>query len=463
MKNFAVVIPAYNEAETIRELVQRTLPYCQRVIVVDDASTDNTIANLEKLPITLLRNQTNQGKGASLWKGMQAALAMEVSFIITLDGDGQHLPEDIPKFLKQQESHPEHILIGSRLANKSVIPAKRYYANKIANFWISWAAGYPITDSQSGFRLYPATLLKIIDFKKLDKTKSFVFESEILIKAAKHKIYSYPIKIAAIYAQNARPSHFRGVWDIVQITRMVAWQLLSRGFYLQGLFNSLFQSRIKQWRLDTLGMDGFAMLFVSNLVILATGSLSLIFTIARVYRIAQQTPRQATSGTCYMVLGMRLNQGELAPDYKLRLNTAKAMFTQGNNILILGGNTSSATQTEAQAGKTYLIAQGVPAEKIYTEAQSLHTLENLQQARLFLKENQQQVTLISNRYHLARCHSLAKGLGIEHRLCAAEPQFKLNLRSLFKIIQESYLLHWYEVGKIWAHWTNNKKMLKRIN
>jgi glycosyltransferase involved in cell wall biosynthesis len=452
MTNFAVVIPAYNEAHTIRDIAQRTLAYCQQVIVVDDGSTDNTVATLEGLPVTILRNQTNQGKGASLWQGMQAA--MGVSFIITLDADGQHLPEDIPQFLAMQQSYPEHIIIGSRLADKSAIPTKRYYANKVANFWISWAAGYIITDSQSGFRLYPASLLKKLEFKNLDKSKSFVFESEILIKAAQLGVSSVPISIAAVYAENARPSHFRPVWDIVQITRMVAWQLISRGLYLQGLF--------KQWRLNTIGMDGLAMLLLSNIVILATGGISLIVTAAGVYRVAQHMPRQAASGGCYMVLGMRLNQGKLSPDYVLRLNTAQAMFTPDSRILILGGKTSPFAQSEAQAGQAYLIAQGVPADNILIEDQSRHTLENLQQAKRLLAENEQ-VILITNRYHLARSHAFAKGFSIAHSLCAAEPRLVLNLRTLFKMMQESYLLHWYEVGKVWARWTANKKMLKRIS
>jgi hypothetical protein len=98
----------------------------------------------------------------SLWDGFQLALKNKNDFIITLDGDAQHAPEDIDLLINKRKKHKKHIIIGARLADKDSIPAKRYYANKIANFWIAWASGYPISDSQSGFRLY-----NFISFKNI--------------------------------------------------------------------------------------------------------------------------------------------------------------------------------------------------------------------------------------------------------------------------------------------------------
>lgn len=233
---FAIVIPAYNEAATIHDVVSRALKQSDNVIVVDDGSADNTVREIEALPVRLIRHSHNKGKAASLWDGIQAALESGVDNIITLDGDGQHAPEDIPLLLSKSVSFPNDIIIGARLADKSAIPAKRYYANKVANFWLAWAAGYPIHDSQSGFRLYPA---KLFDGLKISTKHGFVFESEILIKAAQKKIYSHPVKIPAVYRENARPSHFRGVTDITLITLMVAKSLLSRLLYPQGLYRSL--------------------------------------------------------------------------------------------------------------------------------------------------------------------------------------------------------------------------------
>lgn len=235
--SFAVVIPAYNEEATIHDIVTRALKHSSLVIVVDDGSTDETISKLKGLPIELIKNEKNQGKAASLWKGILTARDFNVNYIVTLDGDGQHAPEDIPRLLGQSEEKPKSIIIGARLADKSVIPAKRYYANRIANFWIAWAAGYPLSDSQSGFRVYPSKLFDDLDIS-ISKRDSFVFESEIIIKASQRGIRCTAVAIPAVYAENARPSHFRGVRDITFITLMVGSSLISRGFYPQGLYRS---------------------------------------------------------------------------------------------------------------------------------------------------------------------------------------------------------------------------------
>lgn len=134
INNFAIVIPAYNEEATIFDVVQRALNLSDKVIIVDDGSSDNTIEKLSDLPIKLIKHEVNKGKAASLWDGFIQALEMDVDTIITLDGDGQHAPEDIPLLLAKAREYPNDIIIGARLADKSAIPAKRYYANKIANF-----------------------------------------------------------------------------------------------------------------------------------------------------------------------------------------------------------------------------------------------------------------------------------------------------------------------------------------
>ena len=238
--NIAIVIPAYNEEATIYDVVQAALKQCEKVIVVDDGSIDKTIAKLEGLPVTLIEHKENKGKAASLWSGFMAAINTGVDAIITIDGDGQHAAEDIPLLLNKAEEFPKDIIIGARLADKSAIPAKRYYANKIANFWVSWAAGYPIADSQSGFRLYPTALF---DNLTISVEHGFVFESEILIKAAQRGVYSHPVKIPAVYKKGARASHFRGVHDITLITKMVWKSLHTRWFFLSGLYHSSIRPR----------------------------------------------------------------------------------------------------------------------------------------------------------------------------------------------------------------------------
>ena len=240
--DIALVIPAYNEAATIRDLAERCLAIVRHVIVVDDGSTDGTAEQLHGLDLTLLRHPVNQGKAASLWDGMREARKWKVDGIATMDGDGQHLPEDIPRLLEQFRAAPGTIVIGSRLHEKANIPRARYNANRFANFWIAWAAGYPIIDSQSGFRIYPADLLERVTVAHR-RAHCFVFESEILIEAGRVGIVSHPVPIAAIYLTSARASHFRPVVDIAHIVRMIAWKLVKRGMYLDGLLRSLKKDR----------------------------------------------------------------------------------------------------------------------------------------------------------------------------------------------------------------------------
>jgi len=233
----AVVIPAYNEARTIRDVAQRALAQMPLVIVVDDGSEDGTAAALDGLPVVVLRNEINCGKAASLRRGANEAIKRGANAILTLDGDGQHCPEDIPRLAEVYAAAQGRMVIGSRLHMREEIPPARYWANRFANFWISWASGYAIDDSQSGFRIYPATLFAQARVN-YDEAHSFVFESEILIEAARLGVHAKCVPISVSYSARARPSHFRPVVDIARIVRMVAWRLLARGLYLQGLVRS---------------------------------------------------------------------------------------------------------------------------------------------------------------------------------------------------------------------------------
>ncbi len=236
--NVVVVIPAYNEAATIRDVASRALEHCSQVVVVDDGSTDDTVAQLDGLPLTVLQNEKNAGKAASLWNGMRYALQQGAEAVITLDGDGQHDPADIPRLLAVSERYPGHTLIAARLQNRESAPRARLFANNFADFWISWAAGQWVHDSQSGFRLYPAELLRGLTPRQ-DRRYGFVFESEVLIIGIRRGFPSISVPITSVYRHGARPSHFRPVADITLIVRMVAWKLITRGLFLPGLWRAL--------------------------------------------------------------------------------------------------------------------------------------------------------------------------------------------------------------------------------
>jgi glycosyltransferase involved in cell wall biosynthesis len=233
--HFAVVIPAYNEAPSIADIALRARRFTDLVIVVDDGSRDGTAQALMQLPVTVLHNPANIGKGKSICRGAQYALARGASAIVTLDGDGQHRPEDIPQLLDRAARQPGDLIIAARLRERRQAPVLRRFANRCADFWISWAAGQRICDSQSGFRLYPAAVFR----QCTTESNGFVFESEILIDAARRGINTGAIAIDTLYDRNSRASHYRPVTDTCSIVRMVAWKLIQRGLYPLGLLRSL--------------------------------------------------------------------------------------------------------------------------------------------------------------------------------------------------------------------------------
>jgi glycosyltransferase involved in cell wall biosynthesis len=236
------VIPAYNEAATIRDVATRTLGFVHDVIVVNDGSTDSTVAALEGVGVTLVSNPTNLGKGTSLWRGFALALADGADAVITLDGDAQHCPEDIPRLVAAADAQPGRIIIGARLWDKDKVPPLRYFGNRFANFWVAWAAGFPVADSQSGFRLYPASVLRQVDVFHGPNAR-FAFESEILIEAGRAGVRTSAVAISALYPPNARASHYRSAVDTARIVRMIAWKLITRGLDPVGLFRSLSLAR----------------------------------------------------------------------------------------------------------------------------------------------------------------------------------------------------------------------------
>lgn len=234
----AVVIPTYNESATIREVVTEALQQSDDVIVVDDGSMDESHTQLDGLNVHLLRHQQNQGKATALQTGFEHAIKLNAEMVITLDGDGQHNPLEIPNLIRAAEQHPQCIIIAARLKQRENAPKLRLFANHFADFWVSWAAGYPVTDSQSGFRLYPQQLLQKVRLNT-SKDKGFVFESEIIIEAASHNFYSVSVPVESIYHAGRRQSHYKPWTDTWRIVRMIAWRLIRRGLYLQGLFRSL--------------------------------------------------------------------------------------------------------------------------------------------------------------------------------------------------------------------------------
>ncbi len=234
----AVVIPSLNEADTVADVAARALRYAKPVFVVDDGSGDDTAKRLAALPVRVIRNAATLGKAASLARGFRAALEQPVDAVITLDADGQHRPEDIPRLLDAAARFPGDIIIAARLEGREHMPRARRFGNRQADFWISWAAGYPIHDTQGGYRLYPAVVLERLRVRD-GRRNGFVFESESLIEAARMGCYARPVAIGAIYGRGSRASYYRAAADTMQIVLMVAGKLLRSGLYPLGLLRSL--------------------------------------------------------------------------------------------------------------------------------------------------------------------------------------------------------------------------------
>lgn len=232
------VIPAHNEADTIKEIARKVQSHVDMVIVVDDGSADGTSDRLFGLNVCCISNHVNLGKGPSLCLGFAEALKYSPKLIVTLDSDGQHNPEEIPCLLETARKYPDFIIIGARDKNTCRAPKLRRFANHFADFWISWAAGYPVRDSQSGYRVYPASFLR--NFKvAAKKGRGFVLESEILIAASEQGFLSHSIAVESIYHEHGRKSHYRPVLDTVFITLMVAKKIIAKGLNIPGLLRTL--------------------------------------------------------------------------------------------------------------------------------------------------------------------------------------------------------------------------------
>lgn len=235
--NVAVVIPALNEALRIREVVEGALAQCDRVIVIDDGSEDDTVERIADLPVTLLRHAQRMGKGASLRDGFRAALKGGAAAVVTMDGDGQHAAEDIPRLLEAGNRHPGAIVIGARLRKRANQPLYRRLANEFGDWGIGWGCGLRIADTQSGQRLYPGAVAALDDVPGED----FVYEAQILISAVRRVgagVVSVPIE--SRYAQvheggspTFRASHFRPLRDLWRITSHVVRQVLGHGDVLR--------------------------------------------------------------------------------------------------------------------------------------------------------------------------------------------------------------------------------------
>lgn len=240
-----VLIPTYNNAGTVGDVISRVLEYSSDVIVVNDGSTDNTSEILKSFgdDITVVSYPANAGKGSALKRGFRKAIGMGYEYAITIDSDGQHYPEDIPCFVKAIVENPGSLIVGERDLSNVDINGKSSFANKFSNFWFHVQTGRNLKDTQTGFRAYP--LKKLHGLSIL--TSRYEAELELLVFASWHGVRILSIPIQVYYPpQSERVSHFKPALDFTRISilnTILCVAAIAYGLPLR-IRNSLTQRRI---------------------------------------------------------------------------------------------------------------------------------------------------------------------------------------------------------------------------
>ncbi|WP_235903492.1 DUF2062 domain-containing protein [Taibaiella lutea] len=214
--NACVLIPTYNNAQTLAALISDVANYTHNIIVVNDGSTDNTAAILAQYNfIKVLSYSPNRGKGNALKKGFRMALEYGYRYAITIDSDGQHYPKDLPKFIDAIIERPDSLIIGARNMDQAHIPGKSSFGNKFSNFWFWVETGITLPDTQSGYRLYPLEFLRKMKFF----TRKYEFEIEVPVRLAWKRVPVFAIPVSVYYPPaSERITHFRPFKDFTRIS-----------------------------------------------------------------------------------------------------------------------------------------------------------------------------------------------------------------------------------------------------
>lgn len=212
-----VVMPTYNNAGTLADVVSEVLKITPDLIVVNDGSTDDSSRILSEFEnrVNVVSYPKNKGKGYALKRGFKRALEAGYEYVITIDSDGQHYPSDIPHFVEAIAKYPDTLIVGERDLSKVDINGKSSFANKFSNFWFCLQTGNHLRDTQTGYRAYPLKHLYGLGLL----TSRYEAELELMVFASWNgvKLKSIPIKVY-YPPQSERVSHFRPVKDFARIS-----------------------------------------------------------------------------------------------------------------------------------------------------------------------------------------------------------------------------------------------------
>jgi glycosyltransferase involved in cell wall biosynthesis len=215
------LIPTFNEASHIAQVVEGARQHVESVIVIDDGSSDGTAELARNAGAFCIESPSNCGKAAALRRGFIHASAQNFTHAITLDGDGQHLPQDIPALLRVARETEAELVIGARPFDRVLMPRARYYSNTIGSRWASALVGREIKDSQSGFRLFRLETLNRIKLR----SRRYEFEMEVLIKMGRAGCTIAHAPIHMVYDNGQARSKMKPVRDTVHIC---LWSLAFR-------------------------------------------------------------------------------------------------------------------------------------------------------------------------------------------------------------------------------------------
>jgi glycosyltransferase involved in cell wall biosynthesis len=199
----AAVIPAYHEEKHVGDVVRRTLQQLANVVVVDDGSSDATAEAARKAGADVIVHEQNLGKGESIKSGFRHWLEQGATYVVILDADGQHLPEEIERFLTAAASGIGELLIGTRMNDVREMPFVRRTVNRYMSRKISRACGQEIPDTQCGFRMVHRSIMSNL----LGGTERFDYETEMLILASRAGCRIASVPISTVYSDEVSSIH----------------------------------------------------------------------------------------------------------------------------------------------------------------------------------------------------------------------------------------------------------------
>lgn len=192
----AALIPAFNEAGTIRDVVQDLKGVVDHVLVVDDGSTDGTADRAREAGAEVIAHSSNRGKGHAVRSGITALTGQGFTHALIMDGDMQHLPAEAPRLIQAAGETGADLVLGERRFDRTAMPASRYHANRWGSRVLSWFVGVPLRDTQCGFRVVRLAALEGVRLR----ARSYEIETEMLVKLWRRGARITSVPVTAVYS-----------------------------------------------------------------------------------------------------------------------------------------------------------------------------------------------------------------------------------------------------------------------